>query len=208
MTDEPRLPPTGRSLDRCYRLLLVGIVLAACAGCAGAREFVRPQPQEVALGRTTVADIVARFGSPGERGRTTKDGVDVVSLSYSQADAAARSSAAGVPAARAVAFYFVRDALVGYEAISTFASDSSDFDDTRVSDIRRGSTTEAELGSLVGRPSGMYIHPLAPAPGERVLAYSYAQKRGARPLARKQLLITLDAQGIVRDVQFEKTGEW
>ena len=145
---------------------------------------------------------------PQERGRAAKDGVEVVSLSYSYADAAARASAAGVSAARAMAFYFVRDILVGYEAISTFAADSSDFDDTRVSDITRGVTTETQLGDLVGRPSGMYIHPLASAPGERIIVYAYAQKRGAAPLARKQLLVTVDAGGIVRDVQFEKTGEW
>jgi hypothetical protein len=107
-----------------------------------------------------------------------------------------------------MAFYFVGGALVGYEAISTFRADSSDFDDTRVSDIARGVTTEAQLGTLVGRPSGMYIHPLTRVPGERILVYAYAQKRGARPLARKQLLITVDAGGIVRDVQFEKTGDW
>jgi hypothetical protein len=209
MTDRARPSPTRYSVDHVWRWLLLGMVLAAASACAGsAGDFVRPQPQDFTPGRTTAAEIVSRFGSPKERGRTVQGGVEVSSLSYSHADPGARSSAAGVPAARAVAFYFVRDTLVGYEAISTFAADSSDFDDTRVSDIRRGITDEAELGDLVGRPSGTYIYPLAPAPGERVLVYSYAQKRGKAPLARKQLLITLDARGIVREVQFEKTGDW
>src|SRR5262245_32286904 len=208
MTDHARVSSPFRPAQTWRRLLLT-IVVAAIAGCAGTgRDVTRPQPAEFAPGRTTVADIIARFGSPRERGRIPKDGVEVVFLSYSQTDPAAQSSAAGVQAARAVAFYFVRDILVGYEAFSTFASDSSDFDDTRVSDIRRGVTTEAELGGLVGRPSGQFAYPLAPAPGERVLVYSYAQKRGKAPLARKQLLITLDTSGIVRDVQFEKTGDW
>jgi len=137
-----------------------------------------------------------------------KDGVEVMSMSYSYGDAAARASAPGVSAARAMAFYFVKGTLVGYEAISTFAADSSDFDDTRVSDIRRGVTTEAQLGELVGRPSGLYVYPLAAAPGQRVLVYAHAQKRGKAPMARKQLLVTVDAAGIVRDLQWEKIGEW
>ena len=151
---------------------------------------------------------MGRFGSPQERGRAMKDGVEVMTMSYSHGDAAARASAPGVSAARAMAFYFIKGTLVGYEAISTFAADSSDFDDTRVSDIRRGVTTEAQLGELVGRPSGMYVYPLAAAPGQRVLVYAHTQKRNTTPITHKQLLITVDAVGIVRDVQWEKIGEW
>jgi hypothetical protein len=36
----------------------------------------------------------------------------------------------------------------------------------------------------------------------------YGQRKGAAPFARKQLVVTVDAAGIVRDVQFEKTGDW
>jgi hypothetical protein len=189
--------------------LLVVWLFAATAGCAGAtRDFVRPLPQDVALGKTTAADIVARFGAPQQRGRAVKDGVEVISLSYSHADPGAQSAAPGVPAAKTMAFYFAGDRLVGYEALSTFKADSSDFDDTRVSDIRRGLTTEAQVRDLVGRPSGMYIYPLTRAPDERDIVYVYGQKKGPAPLARKQLLVTVDARGIVRDVQYEKTGEW
>ena len=54
----------------------------------------------------------------------------------------------------------------------------------------------------------MYIYPLTRAPDERDLVYVYGQKKGTAPLARKQLLVTVDAAGVVRDVQFEKTGPW
>ena len=184
-------------------------VFVASFGCAGAaRDFVRPQPQELALGKATSADIVARFGPPQQQGRAIKDGVEVTSLSYSYADVGAQASAAGVSAAKAMAFYFAGDRLVGYESISTFKADSSDFDDTRVSDITRGLTTEAQVRDLIGRPSGMYIYPLTSAPDERALVYVYGEKKGTAPLARKQLLVAVDTAGIVRDVQFEKTGPW
>jgi hypothetical protein len=191
------------------RTLFLVWVLVAIFGCAGAaRDFIRPQPHELGLGKTTSADIVARFGPPQQRGSAVKDGVEVASLSYSYADAGAQVSAAGVAAAKAMAFYFARNVLVGYESVSTFKGDSSDFDDTRVSDITRGLTTEAQVRDLVGRPSGMYIYPLTRAPDERALVYVYGQKKGTAPFARKQLLVIIDGAGIVRDVQFEKTGEW
>lgn len=190
-------------------LLLVG-VLVATFGCAGAaRDFVRPEPHDLTLGKTTSADVLARFGPPQQRAKIMKDGLEVVSFSYSHADPAAPTSVAGVSAARAMALYFARDVLVGYESISTFKADSSDFDDTRVSDITRGVTTEAEVrNQLVGRPSGLYIYPLTPSPTERALVYLYGQRKGTAPFARKQLVVTVDAAGIVRDVQFEKTGDW
>ena len=77
-----------------------------------------------------------------------------------------------------------------------------------MSDITRGLTTEAQVRDLVGGRAGCTSTPSPAAPDERALVYVYGQKKGAAPLARKQLLVTVDAAGIVRDVQFEKTGEW
>jgi hypothetical protein len=191
------------------RPLLLASALAIVAACAdGPRDFPRPQPPDLVLGTTTPADVTARFGEPQRRGRLEKDGVDVTSFSYSYADPAAATATAGVPAVKAMALYFARGTLVGYEFLSTFRADSSDFDDTRISDIARGITTEAQVRGLVGRPSGMYIYPLTGRPGERALVFLYGEKRGRAPLAQKQLIVTLDASGIVRDVQFEKTGAW
>jgi hypothetical protein len=189
--------------------LLLASVLSIVAACAaGSRDFARPQPSDLILGTTTPADVAARFGAPQQRGRLLKDGVEVTALSYSHVDPAAGAVAPGVPAVKAMALYFARGMLVGYEFLSTFRADSSDFDDTRISDIQRGVTTEAQVRELVGRPGGMYIYPLTGRPGERALVFLYGEKRGQAPLAQKQLIVTLDASGIVREVQFEKTGDW
>lgn len=207
--DDPGVTTMRDHLSFDQTLFLVGVLVAAFGCAGGARDFVRPQPHELALGKTTSANILARFGPPQQRGKVMKDGIEVASFSYSYADPGAPASAAGVSAAKAMALYFARDVLVGYESISTFKADSSDFNDTRVSDITRGVTTEAEVRDhLVGRPSGMYIYPLTPTPAERALVYLYGQRKGAAPFARKQLVVTVDAAGIVRDVQFEKTGDW
>jgi hypothetical protein len=202
--------PWGRrGTARALPALLAAGALAAALGCAAAaREFTRPQGAELVLGKTTPAEAIARFGPPQQRGRAIQDGVEIATLSYSYADPEAPAAVAGVAAVKALALYFARDALVGYEFLSTFRRDSSDFDDTRVSDIARGATTEAEVRALVGQPSGMYIPPLIRGPGQRALLFLYGQKKGAAPLARKQLIVTVDAAGIVQEVQFEKSGDW
>jgi hypothetical protein len=189
-------------------LFLVGIVVPVFGCAVSARDFGVPQLRELTLGKSTLADIVARFGPPQQRGRAVKNGVEIVALSYSHADPDAAAATAGVAAVKTMALYFAGDVLVGYELLSTFKADSSDFDDTRVSDIARGITTEAQVQDLVGRPSGMYVYPLTPSPDERALVFLYGQKKGRAPLARKHLIVTVDAAGIVRDVQFEKSGEW
>ena len=195
-------PPLGLSL------LLVGALAAIAACTTGPRDFPRPQPPDLVLGTTTPGEATARFGGPQQRATLIKDGVEVVSLSYSYANRDVPAVAAGIPAVKAMALYFARGRLVGYEFLSTFKADSSDFDDTRISDIARGVTTEAQVRALVGRPSGMYVYPLTARPDQRALVFLYGQKKGSAPLAQKQLIVTLDAAGIVRDVQFEKTGDW
>src|SRR5215470_4295244 len=85
---------------RAHCIPFVAALLVASFGCAGGpRDFARPLPNEFALGRATEADVMGRFGSPQERGRAMKDGVEVMSMSYSYGDASARASAPGVSAA-------------------------------------------------------------------------------------------------------------
>jgi hypothetical protein len=186
--------------------LLAGLFAMAC-GSTG-RDFARPQADQLVLGRTTYADIVSRFGRPEQHRTVTNNGEQVTAISYSYTGPGAASSAEGVSAAKSMGFYFLRNTLVGYEYVSTFKADSSDFDDTRIGDIQRGATTEAQVKDLVGRPTGMYIFPLIPRQDGHALLYLHGQKKGSAPFARKQLLVTVDAAGIVRDVQFEKTGDW
>jgi hypothetical protein len=201
--------PWRRRGPRGAVLALLAATLLAALGCAAAaRDFARPQEPELVPGKTTTAEALARFGPPQQRGRALLDGAEITTLSYSFADPEAPAAASGVMAVKALALYFARDVLVGYEFLSTFRRDSSDFDDTRVSDIARGVTTEAEVRALVGQPSGVYVYPLIRPPGQRALVFLYGRKKGTAPLARKQLIVTLDAAGIVQEIQLEKSGDW
>jgi hypothetical protein len=66
---QPSMGAANRPLteDAAMRRLTPGCfglaVLVLMAGCAG-RDFTRPAPESLVLGKTTYAEINARFGSP------------------------------------------------------------------------------------------------------------------------------------------------
>jgi hypothetical protein len=187
----------------CALAVLMAVLASSCAG----RDFARPRPGQLALGKTTYADIVRRFGQPQGQGESLRNDQTVKDVAYGYADPSGTAAAPGITPARAMGYYFVRDILVGYEFISTFKADATDFDDTKAQHIRPGATTEPQVVALLGPPGGMYMFPLTKLEGERALVYMYGYSKGDSALVRKHLLVSVDAAGVVRDVQLEKAGE-
>ncbi len=88
------------------------------------------------MGKTTEADLRQRFGDR-----------------YAHA-AGAASLVGGVTPARGQGFYFWNAVLVGHEFTSSFDEDKTDFDASKVQQIKSGETTEAEVLALLGKPQG------------------------------------------------------
>ena len=188
-------------------LTLAVVAAVLIAGCAG-RDFTPPTADQVVLGKTNYAEVVARFGEPFRKGEMLKNEQPVKVVSYAYATVAGSADAAGVTPARAMGFYFLRGPLVGYEFTSSFAADSSGFDDSKAYEIKKGVTTEAQVLALLGKPAGMYIFPLTPVEDDRALVYLHVRSKSAGQFGRKTLKVLLDPLGIVRDVEFEKSGKW
>jgi len=55
---------------------------------------------------------------------------------------------------RAIRFEFWNDRLVGYNFLSSFNEDPSDFNATKIADIEKGKTTRAEIIQRLGPPTG------------------------------------------------------
>ena len=55
-----------------------------------------------------------------------------------------------------MSFHFWDGVLVGYDFLSAFDEDKTNFDDTRVSEMKKGETTEAQVVALFGPPGGKY----------------------------------------------------
>jgi hypothetical protein len=151
----------------------VGIlVVLLAAACFLGADFSRPDPASFALGQTTEAEIRARFGKPAGEAAARVGGKLVTTLRYAYAEA--RSIAVPV---RTMAYAFHEGRLVGFDYMSSFATDQTAFDEMALKQIKRGETTRTEVLDLVGKPSGQFIYPsaYATAPGRRADVYSHSR---------------------------------
>ncbi len=192
---------------RFARLVIVSIFLIF-AGCAG-RDFVRPDSQTLTLGSMTKEQLVARFGSPFQTGTVSMNGKSMEQVSYSYASGTA-SIVGGITPARSMNYYFFQDRLVGYEFLSSFPEDNTDFDETKVSRISKGKSTKDEVIRLINKPHGYYSYPLTDRSDLNALAYAYVRVKGTAfnlSLYNKTLVVTYGTNGIVTDVKLSTSGE-
>jgi hypothetical protein len=189
-----------------FLFISIAIVLAGCAG----RDFVRPTQEAFKLGTTTYAQIVQQLGEPRRVGTLLKNDKSLKSITYAFAATGGEPLEAGVIPARAMGYYFLNDTLVGLEFVSSFKSDNSDFDETRIAAIAKGKTTRAEVIQLLGRPSGSYIPPMVKETSGEAVGYTYIATKGGAfsgfKFFRKSLLISFNESDQVSDVEFSSSG--
>ena len=192
--------------SRMARILTV-IVVAVLAGCAG-KDFVRPDSGALKNGQTTYNEIIGQFGKPYAEGTVLKNDKSVKSISYAYASVGGKSHRGGTPA-RAMGFYFFDDTLVGYEFISSFAEDNTDFNEMKLNEITEGKTTLDEVIQLLGEPGGYYIYPLIESKSKEASAYAYSETKGSvfnMKMFRKVLVITYDSSRVVTKVEYTSSG--
>jgi hypothetical protein len=159
------------------------------------------------LGKTTLEEIMQRFGSPTGEWTSTQHGPTVKEIGYGHGGVLM-----GVPLVddvrpeRAMRFYFADRVLVGYYFESSYQADHTDFDETLAVKIKQGETTEAEVTGLLGRPSGRAIWPRSRMREGYELLYHYEQNRLGR-LHRKSLFVHFDDRGIVKAVNLLQEGK-
>jgi hypothetical protein len=188
--------------------LLVSSVLLL-VGCAGT-NFVRPDPDTFTLGRTTYAQVVQKMGEPRNVGSGLKNGKQVKTITYAFASVTGQPAEAGVHPARALGYFFYHDTLVGQEFISSYMSDSSNFDETKVEQIKKGRSTRADVIALMGKPTATFIAPVVKETSGEAYGYTYQTLRGNAFTGFKHYLkvlrISFDDKGVVSHVDYESTG--
>jgi hypothetical protein len=190
-------------------VLLLAVLVGACAG----RDFTRATPDSLQLGKTTYAEIVGRFGTPYREGTTLKNNHTVKVISYAYSVSGGTPLTSGVTPARSQAFYFADLVLVGHEFSSSFKDDHSDFPEARVTEIKKGETTESAVVEMLGPPTGLWTFPLV-GKDEKGLVYSYSQTR-VEPIPfapkikhyQKEVVVSVNGSGTVTGVQFNASGE-
>ena len=178
----------------------VGILAAVLAGaCLLGADFSRPDPASFTLGQTTEQEIRARFGKPAGQATVRVGDKLVTTLRYAYAEA--RSIAVPV---RTMAYAFHEGRLVGFDYMSSFATDQTAFDELALKRIKRGETTRTEALDLVGKPTGQFIYPsfYATAPGRRADVYSHSRSEKVSSGATletttKVLTVTFDERDVV-----------
>lgn len=184
-------------------------VLLALTGCAG-KNFVRPIDDSMRLGKTTYSDVIQQMGEPRRTGDVLKNDKSVKTATYAYATTGGEPLEAGVIPARAQSYYFHNEILVGREFISSFKSDNSNFDETKVDSVIKGKTTRAEVIQLLGRPSAAFIQPMVKETFGEALGYTYQKTSGGAfsgfKFFTKALKITFDDKDVVLDVDYSSSG--
>ena len=125
-------------------------LLFVLAGCAG-KDFVRPASDTFQLGRTSHSQVVQKMGEPSRSGDLLTNDKSVKSISYVYASTMGQPLEGGVVPARGLTYYFYDDTLVGQEFISSFKSDNTNFDNTKVESVKKGKTTTCGSNSNAGK---------------------------------------------------------
>ena len=178
-----------------YTKAIRSVVLAALVTMAGCthtvgHDFTRPEQVGVVLGQTTEADILSRYGAPASRTSNTRSTVPAPVTQPGSFDAAPVPGvftflhyryvlnqapiAGGDLNQKGAVFTFWNGVLVAHDFTSSFATDSSDFDEIAAQTLLAPrKVTREEVIARLGNPGGRFIYPTTPAPGMERLHYSY-----------------------------------
>ncbi|WP_139167117.1 outer membrane protein assembly factor BamE [Chromobacterium sphagni] len=185
--------------------LLAATMLSGCAGT----NFKRPDAGALTLGQSTAADVARVMGEPQQSGEAMKNDQTIKLARYAYASTSGAARYPGVTPARAMVFSTFKDVLVGEEFNSSFAEDATDFDEGKVSALRKGATTRSEVIALLGKPSGEAIYPIIKSKTGKGVVYAYTHVTGTvfnMKLYSKLLVVSFDERDVVSDVEYSSSG--
>lgn len=200
--------------NRMVKSLMLAAIFFLC-GCTqqAGRDFARPGQIGVVLGQTTEPEVerlygvpasrqgdsrdMAMYGKPGPFDRAAVPGsLTYLQYSFLQMEAPVSGGALN---RKGATFSFWDGVLVGSDFNSSFAADSSDFDDAAARALLVGRpVTRAQVVAQFGEPGGRYVYPLTPAAGVERLHYSYQQFDVPSKTRRLKVMdVMVDAAGRV-----------
>lgn len=190
--------------------VLVAIALAmTVVACAGTK-FDRVQNNELVLNSTTEQQITSNLGRPGSVTTSIQNEKKIRHIVYSYATSlTAPGVVAGVPSSRAQSFSFFDNKLVGYQYISNFLADRTDFDEAAVLSFKEGVTTRADVIQKLGEPTGQSVYPLVDDKADRAIGYSYSfvdTRPATIVIERQSLTIVFGPDEVAKKITYTKSG--
>src|SRR5262249_45066413 len=156
--------------------ILLGLAFLI-AGCRGSM-FKKQPHNELVLRQTSRPGSGQPLGPPYREGSVTRNGKQLKTMSYEFAMTGGTPAREGVTPTRGQGFYFLEDKLAGYDFNSSWKEDQSDFDATKVPQIKKGVSTRDDVVRLIGLPRGKYAYPLISSPKDQADVYLYAETKG------------------------------
>ena len=131
--------------------VFVVLLLSLPGSLFAATAFSCLDPSSVKLNETTRDEIEKANPYGYQSGSLSRNGETVEMITYTQTSTRKSLAVAKkVTPARAASFYFMDGVLVGYEFVSSFKEDHTDFDESKVSEITKGETTIEEVEGFLG----------------------------------------------------------
>jgi hypothetical protein len=200
-------------------LLRSCLVLVPLIACTTGRDFVKPTPESLVLGKVTRAEIQNIYGTPYRQNAgviSTSEGNANVPrgpfdpalttgsfphLTYLYADKTSTFLVGAPPTQKLIGFDFWNDTLVGYNFLSNFKTDTSNFDDSRVGNLVKGVTSKDDVVRMLGAPTGRGVYPIVQTVGDEKYLFTYVEVSRSERLV-KNLEMLFGSDGVLHDYRF------
>ena len=192
-------------------VILIFLSMYVC-GCASVgRSFKYENIQQLQLGEFKIADYQSVFGKPKNVSNTSnKDGkFTSVRYLYAYADI-------GTARARLLDLEFKNDVLNGYNYLSSFDKDKTEFNTESVNQITVGKSKMVDVINILGKPHGKARCPSTLADyktrcEEITEVWSWATMEKMTTLGKHEsktitVFISFDSDGIVSDIETTEDG--
>lgn len=156
--------------------LLGALLLVGCSAKVG-QDFIKPNNGSLTLGQTTYAQATEKIGKPYKESIKTINDRQINEATYTYIDTAGDGVESRVVPVRLLTLSFTDDKLVGQIFLSSFKVDNSDFDNSKVSTIKKGETTYSEVIAILGNPTGRKIVPLVVSPSVKGISYGFVMTK-------------------------------
>lgn len=189
---------------RIVNLAAIAAVLLL-AGCAAGVNFTKPSDDQLVVGKSTKDSLLVSLGKPNFKGTKVVNGETLDSCTYAYAKVGGSAALPGVTPARALALTFKDGVLVEKVYSSSFKDDSTYFDVEKAKKIKPGMGV-TDVQSLLGKPDGEGIYPIALTKGDQVLEYLFGETKGFKS-QRNLLVVEVDQDGKVVKSNYTQIGQ-
>lgn len=181
------------------------VVPALLAGCAVGVNFTKPTDNDLVVGVSKEANILAELGKPNFKSTKVVNGENLPMDTYAYAVGGSGDGALpGVTPARSLSLVFKDGVLVQKVYTSSFKGDATLFDTDKAKSIKKGMTV-AEVKAMLGKPSGEAVYPMTDSQDDRALIYSFTETKGFKS-QQNLLTVEIGSDGVVTKSDFTQVG--